>query len=231
MKFDFLGAAQSANSNESNSFTPRIRNLYATVDWERLRLAPAGRSVLVAGDHEFQRHYAPYRGDPGGGFLLPLFPNLLDLQGSVLSGKGIGRHGTSQLPDVTFRSDGRIEPIGETDFLVGATLHATEILDVYSYAGEEHVNREAFAGGYGYGSGTVNNAGCLTEGGTCTASTKLIEQLTVGFWQKIYQGPFGRAQVGVQYSYTQRDAFSGINNLAPIVNDNIIFTSFRYYFF
>jgi hypothetical protein len=170
-----------------------------------------------------------YTGGVGGGFLLPLFPNLLDLQGSVLSGKGIGRYGTSQLPDVTFRSDGRIEPIGETDFLMGATLHATKMLDVYSYAGEEHVNREAFAGGYGYGSGTVNNAGCLTEGGTCTASTKLIEQLTVGFWQKIYQGPFGRAQVGVQYSYTQRDAFSGLNNLAPIANDNIIFTSFRYY--
>jgi hypothetical protein len=58
-EFDFLGAAQSANSNESNSFTPRIRNLYATVDWERLRLAPAGRSVLVAGDHEFQRRPVP----------------------------------------------------------------------------------------------------------------------------------------------------------------------------
>ena len=32
-EFDFLGAAASANSNESNSFQPRIRNLYGTVDW------------------------------------------------------------------------------------------------------------------------------------------------------------------------------------------------------
>src|ERR1019366_10538101 len=31
-ELDFLGAAQTANSNESNSYTPRIRHLYATVD-------------------------------------------------------------------------------------------------------------------------------------------------------------------------------------------------------
>jgi hypothetical protein len=31
-EFDFLGAAQTANSNESNSYNPRIRHLYATVD-------------------------------------------------------------------------------------------------------------------------------------------------------------------------------------------------------
>jgi hypothetical protein len=38
-EFDFLGAAQTANSNESNSFTPRIRNLYATVDWKDMGLS------------------------------------------------------------------------------------------------------------------------------------------------------------------------------------------------
>ncbi|MEJ0091888.1 MAG: hypothetical protein WDN46_00090 [Methylocella sp.] len=32
MDLDFLGAAQTANSNESNSFTPRIRNIYLTMD-------------------------------------------------------------------------------------------------------------------------------------------------------------------------------------------------------
>jgi hypothetical protein len=31
-EFDFLGAAQTANSNESNSFNPRVRHLYATID-------------------------------------------------------------------------------------------------------------------------------------------------------------------------------------------------------
>ena len=33
-EFDFLGAAQTANSNESNSYTPRIRQLYGTMDWD-----------------------------------------------------------------------------------------------------------------------------------------------------------------------------------------------------
>jgi hypothetical protein len=33
-EFDFLGNAQTGNSNETNSYTPRIRNLYGTVDWK-----------------------------------------------------------------------------------------------------------------------------------------------------------------------------------------------------
>lgn len=35
-EFDFLGAPASANSNESNSYAPRIRNLYGTIDWSDL---------------------------------------------------------------------------------------------------------------------------------------------------------------------------------------------------
>ena len=34
-EMDFQGAAQTANSVESNSFNPRIRNIYSTVDWDR----------------------------------------------------------------------------------------------------------------------------------------------------------------------------------------------------
>ena len=37
-EFDFLGAAQTANSNESNSYQPRVRNLYGAVDWDNLGL-------------------------------------------------------------------------------------------------------------------------------------------------------------------------------------------------
>ena len=33
-ELDFLGAANTANSNESNSYTPRIRHMYATIDWK-----------------------------------------------------------------------------------------------------------------------------------------------------------------------------------------------------
>ena len=34
VEMDFLGGAQTANSNESNSFNPRMRNVYATADWD-----------------------------------------------------------------------------------------------------------------------------------------------------------------------------------------------------
>jgi hypothetical protein len=33
-EFDFQGAAQTANSNESNSYTPRLRHVYGSVDWD-----------------------------------------------------------------------------------------------------------------------------------------------------------------------------------------------------
>jgi hypothetical protein len=37
-EMDFLGSANSANSKESNSYNPRIRHLYTTVDWDKLGL-------------------------------------------------------------------------------------------------------------------------------------------------------------------------------------------------
>jgi hypothetical protein len=37
-EMDFLGAASTANSNETNSYNPRIRHLYTTADWDSLGL-------------------------------------------------------------------------------------------------------------------------------------------------------------------------------------------------
>jgi len=37
-EMDFLGAATTANSKESNSYNPRIRHLYTTADWDSLGL-------------------------------------------------------------------------------------------------------------------------------------------------------------------------------------------------
>ena len=60
----------------------------------------------------------------------------LDLQVSGLGGKGIGRYGSAQLPDVTFDQAGNMRPISEIKALAGLTLHATPKLDVYLFAGE-----------------------------------------------------------------------------------------------
>ena len=42
----------------------------------------------------------------GGSVLLPVWPTFIDLQGSVLTGQGLGRYGSSQLADVTIGPDG-----------------------------------------------------------------------------------------------------------------------------
>src|ERR1700744_4784546 len=53
-EMDFLGAAQTANSNESNSYNLRIRNMYASIDWDSLGLqllAGQNWSLVTANTH------------------------------------------------------------------------------------------------------------------------------------------------------------------------------------
>ena len=172
-------------------------------------------------------------GGYGGSINVQIVPKILDAQFSGMKGKGIGRYGSSQLPDTTFDAGGVSRPISEYMLLAGATLHATKLLDIYGFAGEEIEDARAYttAAGlaYGYGNPLYTNAGCLTEGSAvCNGNTHSIKQATVGFWQKVYVGPFGRAQVGAQYSYTERQAFAGVGG-APRAKQNMGFVSFRYY--
>jgi len=97
----------------------------------------------------------------------------------------------------------------------------------------------------GYGSRFANNSGCSTEnppsnqltpsgGGTCAGDTRLVVEGTIGFWNKIFQGPKGGLRWGIQYSYFSRMGWSGNNNtgaagISPKAVDNMIWTSFRYY--
>jgi hypothetical protein len=348
-EFDFLGGAQTANSNESNSFNPRIRNVYGTIDWmaedhgwhllagqnwslvtmntkgitPRNELTPpqidaqyvpgfvwtrqpqvrltgdfadhrlwiaisaenpqttfvgsvpsnitqnlpsagsgfdAANSLSlnhvpdfvgkVAYEADLSGHHlhlegfglarsfdAHINGDSntaahgygfGGGVVAQIVPGLLDAQFSGMRGKGIGRYGSAQLPDVTFSADGRIHPITEFMLLAGLTVHATKMLDIYGFAGEEQENRKIFDSGFGVGLPTATNSGCFVEGGTCSGNTRRVRQLTAGVWDKLYQGSFGRAQIGFQYSYTQRQLFEGVGGI-PQVAQNMAFVSFRYY--
>ena len=169
----------------------------------------------------------------GGSLNVTVVPKLLDMQISGMTGRGIGRYGSSQLPDATFDDQGNIKPIHEMMLLAGATVHATKLLDIYGFAGQEVEERRSFVsatgGAYGYGNPLYTNAGCYTEGSTvCVGNTHAIKQITGGFWQKVYQGPFGRAQVGAQYSYTERSSFYGVGG-AVLAKQNMGFLSFRYY--
>ena len=350
-EMDFLGGAQTANANESNSYNPRIRNIYATADWDneglhllagqnwslitlnskgitprteltppqidaqylpgftwarqgQIRLVkdwnktwwlgislenpqttfynspnqskapvtsvfnmPAGSGfdsantlslnhipdvvIKLAADpgyghyelfalgRAYYNRYAGsnhdvYGGGYGFGVVLPLVEKMLDFQLSGMTGKGIGRYGSAQMPDVTFRPDGSIAPIKENMLLAGLTLHPNADWDIYGFAGREKQKKEAFDYNgvpLGYGNPLYNNSGCDTEGAAsslCVGNSKEIWQGTLGFWWKFYQGKFGKMQFGAQYSHTEREAFEGIGG-SPSAKEDMVFTSFRYY--
>ncbi|MGH6851455.1 MAG: hypothetical protein ACREDD_13575, partial [Methylocella sp.] len=180
-------------------------------------------------------------GGVGGSILVPIVPKVLEAQFSGMTGRGIGRYGASQLPDVTFNSDGSLAPIPETILLAGLTWHAIPGLDLYTYVGEEDQNASfgssAVKGSapFGWGNPAFVNTGCQVEffgtgtgASACNGNTKLVRQITGGFWDTIYKGPFGRLAGGLQYSFTQKFGFHGIGG-TPERNENIFFTSLRYY--
>lgn len=180
-------------------------------------------------------------GGAGGSILVPVVPKLLDVQFSGMTGRGIGRYGTAQFPDVTWNADGSLAPIQQTMLLAGAIWHAFPELDLYAYAGQELQNPKfglSTPGAhtpFGWGSPNFVNAGCDVEflgagsgASACTGNYKLIRQITAGFWDNIYKGPFGRLSGGLQYSFTQKFGFPGVGG-TPSRNENVFLTSLRYY--
>lgn len=207
------------------------------------------RKIHLEGYGVGRDFYARYAGNQeetftgfgGGSALVSLFPKLLDAQISGAYGQGIGRYGTSQLPDITVGPTGNISPLTEYALLAGVTLHATPQLDIYGYAGREEVEGKnlGVVGGnpYGYGNFALNVSGCVVESAaTCNAQARRVDQVTVGAWYDIYKGPYGNLRGGAQYSYTEKTAFSGRNGATaaapqytPRSDDNIFLTSLRYY--
>jgi len=178
----------------------------------------------------------------GGSVLLPVIPKFLDVQASALYGKGIGRYGSSQLSDVVVSSDGSLSPITAVHVLVGAVAHPWAGLDIYAYAGMEKADQNLFsssAGVTGFGVPGVNNLGCgivtgasFTGGASnCAAINKEIDMITVGFWQNLYKGDYGRVAAGLQYEYIKRKSFDTNPGLGGAVStdDNVFLTSLRYY--
>ncbi len=70
--------------------------------------------------------------------------------------------------------------------------------------------------------------------GSCTADTRNIIEGTLGFWYRFYQGPKGRLQSGIQYSYVVRNTWAGTTTSSttfanPSGSTSMVLTSFRYY--
>lgn len=182
----------------------------------------------------------------GGGIagLIKVIPGFLDFQADAMIGSGIGRYGSGQLSDVTYNANGTLQPINEDMEMVGLTLHATHDWDIYAFGGHEHEDKTYFSGmingtmqSIGYGNPSSNNTGCYNYNRTasCTGNLQDVNQLTVGTWDTVYGGDFGKLRVGLQYSYTENKAMTGIDTYipaglgAPHTHDNMVFTSFRYY--
>jgi hypothetical protein len=176
----------------------------------------------------------------GGGLVAQVVPKFLDVQGNVLYGHGVGSYGSGQLGDVTFNGYGAEVGVPELLFSVGATAHVTSAVDVYAFYGSERQSAYYYqptaTSFYGYGAPTANNTGCYILNGTCAGSTRDLWQITGGIWDKVYQGAFGEARIGVQYSYTKKDLFpgtgtaSGVGTLvAASTDDNVVLVTLRYY--
>jgi hypothetical protein len=193
-------------------------------------------------------------GGGGGNARWSMFQKHVDLGIHALAGRGVGRYGTSGLADTTIRPNGTIAPITSYQGLLTLEYHNPK-WDWYGNGGIEYDDRTAFLNAkgapVGYGSPLFNNTGCgietlpssgLTAGfnpgglSNCNADTKDIVEGSLGFWYKPYNGPKGKMQFGLQYSYLTRVAWSGYGTHVPAPSggnptavDNMIFTSFRYY--
>jgi hypothetical protein len=111
----------------------------------------------------------------GGGFFgnarVPV-THFADVGLHFLGGTGVGRYGTSTLPDVTVHPDGTLAPIKNYQGLFSLELHPTKKLDLDGYAGAEYAQRTVYLSTIGADAGklvgyappTLNNASCNTEG-------------------------------------------------------------------
>ncbi len=106
----------------------------------------------------------------GGGFFANLrmpATKYLDVGVHLMTGPGVGRYGTSTLPDVTVRPDGTLATIKSQQGLISLEGHPTKKLDIFGYGGGEYAQRTNYLSStgklVGYAPITSSNAGCGVE--------------------------------------------------------------------
>lgn len=182
-------------------------------------------------------------GGIGGGGRVYAAHKMVEIGLHGLWGQGIERYGATTLPDTTLRPDGQLALLHGFSALGEIVAHPNKRLDLYFDYGGDYAGRRVFADGSGqegYGIYNAVNTGCSTEvvpgsGGyspsspaKCAGVTKDVQEPTFGYWYNIYAGSHGRLRQGFQYSYVERNAWSGVGG-APTATDNVIETSLRYY--
>ena len=204
----------------------------------------SGSPFVAASPYAFSTEHNSSSGGVGGAVVATILPGRLDILAKADYGRGLGRYTSSGVQDATVTADGVVHGVRGLSVMAGGIAHLTPSFDVYAYAGFDQVQRMyTTAGGnqVGFGqTGGVNNTGCNVLGGTCQGATKRVQELTIGFSDKIYKGAFGQVTAGVQYEYVQRILFGGTanaNGIATAANpftsaraeDQIVFTSLKYF--
>jgi hypothetical protein len=245
--------------NNQNAITlNRLPDVVGKAAWDSV-LADRKIHVEASGlmrdltDRAWWGNHSVWTGAVGAGVVLELVPKFLDAQFAGMTGRGVGRYGTSQLFDASYSASGALAPIQERTLYGGLTLHATPQTDLYAFAGGEFASRTSsymqygktlFS--YGYGNPLYSNVGCdveLSSSATatgyltpvtagpalnCSGNIKAVRQISTGIWHNLYEGDFGKLRIGAQYTHTVKSGFDGIGG-APRGDENMVFTSFRYY--
>jgi hypothetical protein len=190
-------------------------------------------------------------GGVGGSGRASLLNKKVTLALKGLWGEGTGRYGSSTIADITLRPNGQIAPLHNFSALGTIEANPTSRLNLYINYGGDYVGRRYF-GNVGYGSPLTNMSGCNTEplpsatatnGGdgftpstpaNCGGNNKDVQELSAGYWYNFYSGPMGRLRQGIQYSYFERDLWSGAGGTTnpgggAKGTDNMFWTSLRYY--
>jgi len=178
-----------------------------------------------------------------GAAWLPFKKGLYNIGVRGLYGQSIGRYGASTLPDTTVHPDGTLAPLHNLVALGSLEFHPGK-LDFYYYFGGDYAQKNwslnSAGKPVGYGSPLFSNSGCFTETApssspygpgslaSCTGDTRALTAHDVGFWYNFYRGSKGKLVYGMQYDYMQRKTWAGIGG-QPEANDNMFWTSFRYY--
>jgi Skp family chaperone for outer membrane proteins len=187
----------------------------------------------------------------GGGLRAPLGTKVIMFGLKGLWGQGVGRYGSSTITDVTLRPIGTISPVHGFSALSTLEVNPTPNFTVYFNYGGDYEARDYTLNGttqVGYGVRSANMSGCLVEPAStaanpttdpitptnCGGNNKDVQEFTGGYWWNIIAGTKGRLRQGIQYSLIRRDLWSAAGGTANPSNgahgdDNMIFTSLRYY--
>lgn len=198
-------------------------------------------------------------GGGGANAWFPFDDSHINLGLHVLVGNGVGRYGSAQsAPDVTIQPDGTFATVRSYQGLATLAFHYPK-WDVYFHVGEEYGARTQFYANpgapiqtVGFGAVGFDNSGCWTQSSPSTSGTtpgslsacanniRDIIEGTAGLWYSFYHGPKGTVKLGLQFSHEAYNTWAGVGttgvctstanpSCGPSTDENMVFTSFRYY--